>query len=335
MWRRLVWPVLVVAVAATAIFLFWQNRKPQVETAQARFGPAVELVYATGFVEPDQPVSVASRLTAPVLEVLVDEGARVTRGQPLVLLDNQEQRGLLAQNAAQRRKADADEVRVQALYRKGWVTRARLDEVVMAADAARAAERSASARVDQLVVRAGIDGTVLKRDVYPGDLAVPTRVLMTLGDPGRIRVTATVDERDIPLLRVGQAAFLRSDAWPGQAIRGHVRELTPGGDPNQRAFRARIAIDDTRPMPIGMSLEVNIRTRSVDRALLVPQSAIDAGAVWVVEDKKVHRRPVRTGIVGQEKTQILSGLKEGETVIVAPQGLSDGDRVKIKETPRQ
>ena len=64
--------------------LLWQNHKPEVEIAQARVGPAVELVYATGFVEPDQPVSIASRLTAPVVQVLVDEGNRVVRGQPLV-----------------------------------------------------------------------------------------------------------------------------------------------------------------------------------------------------------------------------------------------------------
>ena len=211
-------------------------------------------------------------------------------------------------------------MRVAALYRKGWVTKARVDEVVMAAAASQAAERSVSARVDQLVVRAGIDGIVLKRDVEPGDLAVPTRVLMTLGDPRRIRVTATIDERDIPFLRVGQTAFLRSDAWPGQVIRGHVRELTPGGDPSQRAFRARVAIDDARELPIGMSLEVNIRIRSVDRALLVPQRAIDADAVWVVAEGRVHRRPVRTGIVGQENVQILSGLKAGEAVVVAPDG---------------
>jgi len=188
MWRRLIWIVLIVAVVAAAAFLFWQNRKPQFETAQARIGPAVELVYATGFVEPDQPVSIASRLTAPVIQVLVDEGSHVVRGQPLVLLDNQEQRELLAQAAAQRRKADSDRARTVALYKKGWVTRAGLDAAVMADDAARAAERSASARVDQLVVRAGVDGIVLKRDVYPGDLAVPTRVMMTLGDPGRIQV---------------------------------------------------------------------------------------------------------------------------------------------------
>src|SRR3546814_10124962 len=96
------------------------------------------------------------------------------------------------------------------------------------------------------IFRAGIDGLVVKRDVEPGDLAAPSRVLMLLGDPAEMRVTAIVDERDVPRIAVGQSALLSSDAWPGRGIRGHVRELTPAGDPHLRASRVWLGLDASR-----------------------------------------------------------------------------------------
>src|SRR3546814_15999137 len=125
-----------------------------------------------------------------------------------------------------------------ALYKKGWVTRAARDQTVADAAAARAAERAALARLEQHVIRAGIDGLVVKRDVEPGDLAAPSRVLMLLGDPAEMRVTAIVDERAVPRIAVGQSALLSSDAWPGRGIRGPVRALAPARPPDQRALPA-------------------------------------------------------------------------------------------------
>jgi RND family efflux transporter MFP subunit len=321
--------LVVAALAAVALALFvWRGQPPTIATAIVRTGPAAELVYATGFVEAEQPVSVASRITAPVVQVFVAEGDRVRRGQPLFVLDDDDQQGQLAQAAAQRRRAVLDETRTLELHRRGWVTRAARDEAVAAADSARAAERSAAARVDQLIVRAGVDGVVLNSDVEPGDLASPSRALMVLGDPGRIWITATIDERDMPLIRVGQAALMRADAWPGRVIRGHVRELTPGGDPNQRSFRARIGLDDAPALPMGLTLEVNVVIRSVARTTLVPLDALDDGALWVIADGRAHRRAVRTGISGVESVQVLAGVRPGELVAVQPAGLREGQRVR-------
>jgi len=250
-----------------------------VELARVRVGQAVELVYATGFVEAQQPVSVSARLTAPVRQVLADEAQGVARGQPLILLDDEEQRHALQQAAAQRRVAQQDEQRALTLFAKGWVTRAARDSAIAAADSASAAEESTRARLDQIIVRSGIDGVVLRRDVEPGDLASPGRVLMTLGDPSRIWVTATIDERDVARIQPGQEALMASDAWPGRVLRGHVREVTPGGDPEQRAFRARIVTDGAVALPLGLTLEVNIVTRRAQQALLAPASVIEDGKV--------------------------------------------------------
>src|SRR3546814_12064307 len=71
-----------------------------------------------------------------------------------------------------------------------------------------------------------IEGLVVKRDVEPDDLAAPSRVLMLLGDPAEMRVTAIVDERDVPRIAEGQSDLLASDAWTGRGIRGHVLEVT-------------------------------------------------------------------------------------------------------------
>ena len=312
-------------------WFFWREQAAPVQVARVRTGPAIELVYATGFVETRQPVAIAARVTAPVKRVLVAEGEHVRRGQALILLDDSEQRGLLSQAAAQRQGAVQDERRTLALVERGWATKAVRDRSVSTANAARAAESGASARLDHYVLRAGIDGIVLKRDVEPGDLALPSRTLMQLGDPARIRITATVDERDVPRIRIGQAALMSSDAWPGRVIRAHVSEITPGGDPTQRAFRARLLLDQPTPLPIGLTLEINIVTRRKDNAVLVPADAINDGKAWVVADGRVHSRTVRTGITGNDDVEILSGLRAGETVVMTPPAtLAENRRVKAE-----
>lgn len=323
------WIALLVLLAVGGSYLLWSGQPRKVETANARTGTAVELVYATGFVEPEHPVSIAARVTAPVTAVLVDEGERVMRGQALVRLADDEQRASIRQAQAERIRAGRDEARVLALYKQGWVTRAARDQAVAAADAARAAEQSAAARTGQYVLRAGIDGIVLKRDVEPGDLAIPTRTLMTLGDPAHVRITATVDERDVPRIRPGEEAMMSTEAYPGRIIRGRVREITPGGDPTERAFRVRLFLEEASPLPLGLTLEVNIVTKRVARAVLVPASSVSGNRVWIISDGRARARNVRIGISGANEVQIVSGLRAGERVILnPPDGLEEDERVE-------
>ena len=315
------WTGLIAALALVGVAggtYLWRTQPLTVELAKARTGPATELVYATGFVEAQQPVSIASRITAPVARVLVAEGDRVHAGQPLVVLIDDEQRGLLAQSDAQSRSAAQVEARTLALFKQGWVTRAARDKAVADADAARAGRTTAAARLDQLVVRASADGLVTKRDVEPGDLATPARVLFQLGDPARIRITATVDERDIARVHTGAAALMSSDAWPGRALAAHVAQITPSGDPTARAFRVRLRPDGAAGLPLGLTLEVNIIAHRDDHAVLVPATAVTAGKIWVVKDDRAHATPVRTGVAGKDSIQILTGIAAGDTVVVNP-----------------
>jgi RND family efflux transporter MFP subunit len=323
--------ILILVLLAGGGWLAWRSQPLTVATAQPRFGPAVALVYASGYVEPQHPVSVAARVTAPVMKVLVDEGDPVHRGQPLATLEDEQQQGLLAQAEAQRRQAVLDERRMLTLFSQGWITRAERDQAVATAAAARAAERSARGQLDQYVIRSRIDGVVLKRDVEPGDLASPASSLFTLGDPTRVRITTTIDERDIPLIRPGQEALMKNDAWPERVLRGHVSDVTPSGDPTQRAFRARLLLDEATTPPLGMTLEVNIVTRRNDHALLVPGSAVRGGQLWVMRNGRAQQLTVKTGIAGSAMVEITGGLSGDATVILQPPlELRPGQRVRTK-----
>jgi len=332
--RRFMAIVAALALAAGGAWL-WHSRPRPLATTPVVIGEATELVYATGFVEARTPVTISSRITAPVREVLVSEGDPVTRGQPLVLLADDEQRAATAQAAAQARAAAQTEGRTLTLYKQGWVTRAARDQAVANADAARAATAAAAARQGQLVVRAETTGTVIRRDVYPGDLATPGKSLLQIGDPAQVRVTATVDERDIARIQPGQPALMSSDAWPNRSIPAHVAELTPGGDPTARAFRVRLlpdAIPSGIHLPLGMSLEINVVTRRVRDALLIPATAVANGKAWTIEQGRARAHAVALGIAGPDRVQVLTGLPRNARVITAPPAdLEDGDRVRDRK----
>ncbi len=328
---RLVIVALSVVLAVAGGWWLLRARSTEVELVSPRRGEAVALVYATGFVEAEATVTVASRLTAPVARVLAEEGERVTAGEALAILEASEQRASAAQAAATARGAALQAERTLQLAEQGWVSKAARDRAVAELRAARAAAEAAAARAGQTVIRAGIDGVILKRDVEPGDLALPSRPLFLLGDPARLRVTATIDERDVPRIAVGQTALMSSDAYPGRVFRGQVREITPGGDPVQRAFRVRLSLDGVAP-PIGLTLEVNIITSRAKDALLVPPSTIRDGQVWLVADGRATPRAVMSGIKGSEAVQLVAGLSFSERIIAnPPEGLKAGDRVRVVE----
>ena len=124
---------------------------------------------------------------------------------------------------------------------------------------------------------------------------------------------------------------MSSDAFPGRVMRGEVYEITPAGDPEQRAFRVRIRPRNIGDLPVGLTLEVNILTSRKGRALLVPGGAVREGAAWVVDKGRARKVSGASGIRGEESVEIIRGLDGGTCVIKnPPKDLHDGIRVSAK-----
>ena len=202
--------------------------------------------------------------------------------------------------------------------------------------AAAAATAQARQRLTDLTLVAPLDGEILRLDGNVGEVLRSGDIVVWIGQREPMRIEAEVDEEDIPKVQRGQKVLVKADAWPNRVFTAQVTSLTPKGDPINKNYRVRITLDAEQPLHIGMTAEVNIVVREVNDALLVPFGAMRGEAVFVVEGNRVHRRPVKAGIIGTNKVEILEGLKPDDLVVGdPPAGLMDGDYVQMRRGPAQ
>ena len=88
-----------------------------------------------------------------------------------------------------------------------------------------------------------------------------TDTVFWIGDPKPLRITADVDEEDVPRVEPGQKVLLRADAFPDRVLEGGLTSITPKGDPVQKTYRVRIELPDDAPLLIGMTVEANVVVR--------------------------------------------------------------------------
>lgn len=332
--RRRSWVslLLVLVAAAAAASAAWVLLRPTpIQVATVSSGEAVDAVYASGVVEYVRQARIAPVVTAPLRAVLVEEGQAVRSGQTLAQLDDGPQEATALQLEAQAGLARAAARRTARLYAAGFAARAADEDARSQLAAATQAARSARVRLEDYRIKAPFAGRVLRRDAEPGDLATVGKALFVVAVPSALRVTADVDERDMGRLKAGQEAVIRCDAFPGQVFAARISDITPQGDATSRVFRARLALSPDTALRPGMTVEANLVLARRPQALLIPTSALKDGSVFRVRDGRAQSRPVRTGVQGAQRTEILEGLKAGDRVVLAPPAdLKDGDRIAVR-----
>ena len=186
------------------------------------------------------------------------------------------------------------------------------------ARALEAAAEAARRRLDDFDLKAPIDGVVLRRDGEPGEMVDTSDTVFWIGDPKPLRITADVDEEDVPRVEPGQKVLLRADAFPDRVLEGRLTSITPKGDPVQKTYRVRIELPDDAPLLIGMTVEANVVVREVADAVLVPTGAVRGGSVFVLSGDRAERREVELGVQGPQLAEVRAKLAVGELVIVDP-----------------
>jgi RND family efflux transporter MFP subunit len=321
--------LIVVAAAVGAAWWFY-GRGAEVAVAAPTRGTAVEIVYATGAVEPVRWAKVASLIRDRIIDICDCEGRPVKQGDVLARLDDREVRAQLTELRAREDFAKREMARVTELIGRGSATTQAHERASSDLRQIQGLISVQMEKIDDYTIVSPMDGIVLRRDGEIGEIAEAGQILFRIGVPKPLRVVAEVNEEDIPRVSVGQKVLLRTDAFLNRPLEGTVSEITPMGDSAAKTYRIRIALPDDTPLKPGMSVEANVVTREKPGALLLPAEAVQVSSVFVITGDHAERRAIEVGIRGTRAVEVLSGVSESDRVVAPhPSALRSGARVRI------
>ena len=208
-----------------------------------------------------------------------------------------------------------------------------------ALEQARAAERVAQAKLPDIVVRAPVDGVLISRNVEVGDIVQPGKELFLLAPAGETQVIVQIDERNLSQLSLGQKALGSADAFPGRRFPAELIYINPGID----ALRGSVEVRLRAPSPPDylrqdMTVSVDIEVARRAQAVVAPTQAVrDATTAqpWVlaVRNGRAERVPVKVGLRGDGRLEVLEGAAPGDALIPASLGLITAGQ-KVRALPR-
>ena len=191
----------------------------------------------------------------------------------------------------------------------------------------------AEARLARLAITSPVDGVVLVRNVEPGTMAQPGRVLLALA-AGSTRIDAGIDEKNLHILMLGMPARAAADAYPAQPFDAQLSYIGPAVDLQRGTVEVRLAVPQP-PAFLKPDMTVSVELIGAKRqgALVLPATAVreaDSASPWVLalRDHRAVRVPVKLGLRGIGTVEIVSGLAEGDVAIPQTEKALPGDSVR-------
>lgn len=319
---------------------------------------------ASGYVVAQRKAAVASKATGRLEYLGVVEGDKVKKGQILARIESSDMKAALDQATANLRLSEAEIFdaqqsleRQKSLLEKGLTTQAELDaadarykRVVASIDLAKASITAAEVALENTLIRAPFDGTVLSKNADVGEMVAPMAAsvssrsaVVTIADMTSLEVEADVSEANIERIQPGQPCEITLDAYPGSRYRGFVSKIVPTADRAKATVLVKVGFEsyDGRVLP-EMSAKVLFLTKQTDVAEqdAKPMLTVSATAVasrdgrkvaFFVRENEAVEVPITTGKEMGGLVEITSGLSAGDRVIgKLNDTIRDGIKVKVK-----
>jgi len=213
--------------------------------------------------------------------------------------------------------------------------RAKREQVLAKIEQAQADVTAARVALSHTRVTAPMAGLVTAKSVEVGMLATPGMPLLTIEDDAHYRLEVTVPESQITAVRVGDPVSVEIDALGSKPLLGRVAEITPAADPMSRSSTVKVDLPIEKASALRSGMYGKARFRIGERrALTIPRTAVlqrgQLTGVYVLDEEGVARfRLITLGKVYGDRVEVLSGLTEGERIVVeSPHGIREGDRVQ-------
>ena len=313
-----------------------------VEIATARRAPVTQAFQGTASLEAVAVSEVVSKATGVVLQVLVEEGDSVNKGDVLARMESDRQRLALAQAKADLAKLESDFQRTQKMFERKLIANDAFDQVRFGLETQRAVVAMQELELSYTQIRAPISGVVSQRLVKEGNLVQQNQSLFRIDDFDPLEAVVAVPEREMRVIRAGQPVKMLVDAVPGVPFDGVVARVSPVVDASSGTFRVVAHFrDEQGRLRSGMFGRLSIVFDVRDEVLVVPRQALlaedqDAAVYQIDSDGVARRQSVTLGHVGDGLAEIRDGLDSGAIVVTLGQsGLREGTKVQVLNPPAE
>lgn len=331
---------------------------PAVPVTLGKAGSAsADAILASGQVEAAQTAGISTRVMGRINAIYVKEGDRVSKGQVLATISDEDIRAKRAQTAAMIAEAEAafatvqkDYDRFTQLYKEQSATARELDQVTLQyqsarsrVEAARQMRNEVNAMLAYTSLTAPFSGVVTRKMAEAGTIASPGMPLLTLEQSGILQISASVAESDISRLKTGDPAAVEVKS-SGYRFRGTITQLVPSSQFTGGQYIVKISIPENarKDMYAGMFVRVSFPVQQPDTAagsglLMIPSSAVVerdelTGIYTVGEGNTALLRWIRLGRRSGDQVEVISGLGKEESYILHAEGkLYNGAPVTIKK----
>lgn len=301
----------------------------------------------SGKLEADKQSNLSTRIMGQVERVLVTPGQRVSAGDLLIQIRNQDILAKKAQLEANKveassalASAEKDLARFEALYKQKSASdkeiedmRTRYEMSKARMEAVKQMEKEVDESLRYASIRAPYTGVITGKFVQEGDMANPGIPLLSIENPSQWKVIVRIPESDIARLKLNDPVKIEFSAAPGLIVTGTIAEINPSSNNTGAQFEAKIALNtssnQTNSLYSGLYATV-IYENGTQQVMLVPQSALVKrgqleGLYTLSQSNTALLRWVRTGKAYGDSIEVLSGLTDGEKYILSAESkLYDG-----------
>ncbi|HVS62044.1 MAG TPA: efflux RND transporter periplasmic adaptor subunit [Thermoanaerobaculia bacterium] len=317
------------------------DQKPKSEAI-----PVAALPLATGRIESvrrystnleaERSVEVLSEADRRVVELLVEEGDTVEKGQVLLRLQDEEQESALTRVQSQLDKARREYERQKSLFEQELISEQAWNQATYELEQLQIARDDAERELSYATVRAPISGVITARHVSVGAFVQTNQKLFDLVDFASLVARIYVPERELARLDRGQPARIVAQALGSESRPARIDRVAPTVDSRSGTVKVTLALPDRRDLVPGMFVEVELVAGVAENALLVPKRALiyDEDQIFlyrVGEDRKAERLRVAVELEEADAVSVAEGaVAEGDLIVVAGQaGLRNGAEVRV------
>lgn len=305
-----------------------------VEVADVARRSIASFIETNGTLEAENEVDLVARVTAPVVDILVEEGIRVRQGQLLARLEEEELRAAMEISRVNLREATLALERAKTLYANQLLSPEEHEAALSRYETAQAQVEGSRIQLGYTQIRAPFSGLVVERYVRQAQQVTPNTALFRLSDFDPLLCPIQVPERELRRLHIGQPAHLEVEAWPEERFQASVLRVSPVVEAATGTVRVTLEVQGQDQLRPGMFARVFLQTEVHQDALVLPKAALSLESigdiVYVVENGAASRREVTLGYEEGDFVEILAGVREGESaVVVGLDGLSDGTPIQI------